>query len=222
MSATTVPASGPHGHRSLRLATVVGVVLLLAVLGTYSATEMFGPSRNPSPGVGENRTVVVYDNTTVFQNTTHNVTTPVYHNTTVWQNSTVYQNGSYYHTTTVYVNTTKVVMIPVVNITGISWALDPSGAFAGEISAALVTPTGPEFNHSYPLGTVMWIVVTITNNATRGGQLEISVSSPFELVDSQPSVPHAIEASSTMTVELSIGVPYSPGDYSLAMTVAVT
>jgi len=41
-------------------------------------------------------------------------------------------------------------------------------------------------------------------------------------VDSQPSVPHAIAALSTLTFEVSIGVPYVPGEYTLVMTVTVS
>ena len=222
MSGNPAGGSGSHGHRSLRLAAVFGVVVLLAILGTYTATEMFGPSHSPTPSAGQNRTVVIYDNSTVFRNTTHNVTTPVYHNSTVWQNSTVYENGTIYRTTTVYVNTTTVVEVPVVNVTGITWTFNSTSAYAGAIGANLLEPDGLGFVHSYPLGTVMWIVVNVTNNATLSGHMDISAAWPFEVVDSQPSVPRSIAAESTMTVEVSIGVPYSPGQYSLGLTVSVT
>jgi hypothetical protein len=201
---------------------VVGVVVLLAVLGTYWTTETFAPAHSPSSAVGQNRTIVVYHNTTVFQNTTNNVTTPIFHNTTIWQNSTDYRNGTVYLTTTVYINTTKVVMIPVVNVTGISWAFSATAPFAGKIGATLLAPTGVGFVHSYPLGTVMWILVNVTNNASSQGLLEISLASPFILIDSQPAVPHAIAADTTMTFELSIGVPYTAGEYPMVLQVSVT
>jgi len=218
------PSAGrnPSGHGHPRMVAFLLALILLACLGTYWTTVTFTPLHSTAAGPGTNRTVIVYDNSTVFQNTTRNVTTPVFHNTTMWQNSTVYQNGTVYHTTTVYVNTTKVVMIPVVNITGFRWGFNSSGSFAGQVGANLVAPAGSGFNHSYPLGTVMWIVVNVTNYASHAGQLGISLASPFELVDSQPSVPHAIAALSTLTFEVSIGVPYVPGEYTLVMTVTVS
>jgi hypothetical protein len=216
-------AGGPsHTHRHFRLAAMLLVVILLACLGTYWTTVTFTPLHSPAASGGTNRTIVVYHNTTVFENTTRNVTTPIFHNTTVWQNSTAYHNGTVYQTTIVYVNTTKVVMIPVVNITGIAWAFDPAGSFVGEIGGQLVTPTGDGFVHSYPLGTVMWILVNVTNNATVSGLLKISPASPFILVDSQPGIPRTLPGASTMTIELSIGVPYAPGQYTLALDVTVT
>jgi hypothetical protein len=217
---TAVPQPPGHGHP--RLVAFLFVLILLASLGTYWTTVTFTPLHSPTASVGTNRTIVVYHNTTIFQNTTHSVTTPVFHNTTVWHNSTNYQNGTIFGTTTVYVNTTEVVMIPVVNITGIAWAFDPASPFAGEIAADLVAPTGAGFVHSYPLGTVMWILVNVTNNATSSGHLDLSVAAPFVFVDSQPSLPHALPAASATTFEVSIGVPYTPGDYPLALTVTVT
>lgn len=222
MSGNTTGPSGAHGHRSLRFAAVVGVVVLLAILGTYWTTETFGPTHSPTTGVGDNRTVVIYHNATVFENSTQNVTTPLYHNTTVWQNSTEYENDTVYHTTTVYVNTTQVVMIPVVNVTGISWVFNSTGHFAGTTAASLVAPDGDAFVHSYPLGTVMWIVVNVTNGASAAGTLRVNTSSPFFLIDSQPAVPHLIAADTTMTLELSIGVPYTPGEHTIVIDVAVT
>jgi hypothetical protein len=221
MSGDLTPEAGSHGHRHFRLAAMLLVVILLACLGTYWTTVTFTPLHSPAAAAGTNRTIVVYHNTTVFQNTTRNVTTPIFHNTTVWQNSTAYENGTVFHTTTVYVNTTQVVMLPVVNLTGISWMLDPTGPFAGKISADLVSPLGAGSVHSYPLGVVMWILVNVTNNATTSGHLDISPASPFVLVDSQPSMPHTIPAASTMTFELSIGVPYTPGAYALELDVTV-
>ncbi len=216
------PAPTPsHGHRSLRLAAVVGIVVLLAILGTYWTTETIGPSHSPTTVVGGNRTTIIYHNATVFENTTDNMTTPVYHNTTVWQNSTDYQNNTVYHTTTVYVNTTQIVLIPVVNITGITWVFNSSGHFAGTTSATLIAPDGEGFVHSYPLGTVMWILVNVTNQASSSGILHVNMSSPFFLVDSQPAVPHLIAADTTMNFELSIGVPYAPGEYSMVLNVTV-
>ncbi|MFZ1024205.1 MAG: hypothetical protein WAN87_08725 [Thermoplasmata archaeon] len=165
---------------------------------------------------------MVYHNSTIFQNTTHNVTTPVFHNSTIWQNSTSYVNNTVYKTTTIYVNTTEVVMIPVVNITGLIWNIDPSESFAGEIGAVLIMPTGAGFVHSYPLGTVMWILVNITNNAASNAHMNVIASSPFFLVDSQPSIPHELPKTSTTMFELSIGVPYSPGEDALELNVTVT
>jgi hypothetical protein len=229
MSGNDSSPPSPHGHRGLRLAVVVGVVVLLAIMGTYWATESFAPTHTPTTVVqGQNRTIVVYhnstiyQNTTVYQNTTHNVTTPVFHNSTVWQNSTAYENGTIYHNTTIYVNTTTVVLTPVVNVTGLSWVFDPSSSFVGKISATVVTPGGDGFVHSYPMGTVMWIVVNITNSAKSEGLLHVSLSSPFILVDSQPSVPRNIAAASTTTFELSIGIPYTPGEYTMTLDVSVT
>jgi len=217
---TTGGQSPVHGHP--RVFVFLVVLILLACLGTYWTTVTFTPLHTPAASPVTNRTVVVYHNTTVFQNTTHNVTTPIFDNTTVWHNSTNYQNGTFYRTNTVYVNTTEVMMIPVVNVTGISWAFSSTGPFAGKIAAALGTPTEPGFVHSYPLGTVMWIEVNITNNATSTGRLSITPSSPFVLCDSQPSLPNALPPASTLTVELSIGVPYTPGAYTLGLTVSVT
>ncbi len=209
-------------HQHYGLVALLTVVILLACLGTYWTTTTFG-GHNPTTTVsGGNRTVVVYHNSTMFQNTTHNVTIPVFHNTTIWQNSTNYVNGTVYHTTTIYVNTTKVVMIPVVNVTGLVWNIDPASSFAGKIAAELLTPTGAGFVHSYPLGTVMWILVNITNHASTDGHLSVSASSPFILVDSQPSFPYTLAKGSTLTLELSIGVPYSPGEYNLDLNVTVT
>jgi len=222
MSGDLSPQADPHAHRHFRLAAMLVVVILLACLGTYWTTVTFNPSHVPTTGAGTNRTIVVYHNTTIFQNTTHSVTTPIFHNTTVWHNSTNYQNGTIYGTTTVYVNTTEVVMIPVVNITGIAWAFDPAGSFVGMIGAQLVAPTGVGFDHSYPLGTVMWLLVNVTNNATVSGHLDLTVAAPFVFVDSQPSLPHTIAAASTLTLEISIGVPYSAGSFILALSANVT
>jgi len=221
MNADLSAGAPTHGHRHFRLAATLLVVILLACLGTYWTTVTFTPTHAPAAAAGTNRTFVVYHNTTVFQNTTHNLTTPIFHNTTVWQNSTEYQNGTVFHTTTVYVNTTKVVMIPVVNVTGISWAFNSTGLLAGTTSAVLLSPAGDGFVHSFPLGTVMWILVNVTNGAPTSGTLHVSMASPFFLIDSQPSIPHAIAAETTMTFELSIGVPYTPGSYTLVANVSI-
>ena len=222
MSGNLTPQDPPRGHRHYGLIATLIVVILLLCFATYWSTMTFGPRSSVTTVAGGNKTVVVYHNSTVFQNTTHNVSTPVFHNTTIWQNSTNYVNGTVSRTTTIYVNTTEVVMIPVVNVTGLVWTFDPSGTFAGKIGAELVMPTGSAFVHSYPLGTVMWILVNITNNASSNGGLDISAGAPFMLVDSQPSVPNVISKTSAMTIELSIGVPYTPGEYNLVLNVTVT
>jgi len=231
MTGNAAAPGGSHGHRTLRLAGVVGIVVLLSILGTYWTTETFGSVHSPAPTtiVNHNQTSVIYRNNTVyhnstlFQNTTQNLTTPVYHNSTVWQNSTYYQNttNTIYRNTTVYVNTTQVVMVPVVNVTGIGWVFSSTGHFAGTTSAELIAPEGDGFVHSYPLGTVMWIMVNVTNGAKTTGTVNIGLDSPFFLCDSQPAVVHAIAAETTMTFELSIGVPYVPGQYTMVIDVAV-
>jgi hypothetical protein len=222
VSTTRSPGGSSHGHRNLRLGVVVGVVVLLAILGTYYATETYGPTRAPAPAPVQNETKVIYHNTTVFQNTTHNETTPIYHNTTFWQNSTTYRNGTVYNVTTVYVNTTKVVMIPVVNVTGLVWSFNPTGGLAGKLSAELVAPTGPGFEHAYPLGTVMWIVVNVTNSASTNAHVTVTPSAPFVLADSQPSLPTLVPAGTTISLEISIGVPYAPGEYTIALNVGAS
>jgi hypothetical protein len=212
----------PGSHRHIGLIIMVVVLIVLACVGTYWSAVTLGPRASSGSSNGANHTVVVYHNSTIFQNTTHNLTTPVFHNSTIWQNTTNYVNGTVYKTTTIYVNTTEVVMIPVVNITGLAWNIDPSDSFAGEIAAVLIMPTGAGFVHSYPLGTVMWILVNITNNAASNAEMDLSAGSPFFLVDSQPSMPHELPKTSTTMFELSIGVPYSPGEYAMDLDVTVT
>jgi hypothetical protein len=222
MSGSSATPVSPASHRHRGMMAITIAIILLACLGTYWATVTFGPHGTSSSGGGGDKTIVVYHNSTIYQNTTNNVTNPVFHNSTIWQNSTNYVNGTVYRTTTIYVNTTEVVMIPVVNVTGLAWNFDPSTSFVGKIAATLVSPTGANFVHSYPLGTVMWILVNVTNHAASSGFLNISAGGPFFLIDSQPSVPHWIAKNSVTTIELSIGVPYSAGVYNLDLNISVT
>lgn len=72
-------SEGMHTHPRMIAALVAGMIL--AGLAMYVATSMLGP--NQSTPKESTRTQIVYDNSTVYRNTTTNTTMPIYHNTTV-------------------------------------------------------------------------------------------------------------------------------------------
>jgi hypothetical protein len=114
-----------------------------------------------------------------------------------------------YKTTTIYVNTTKIVEMPVVNITGVN-VVYQTGSFT--VSAAFDS-------HELPTGTVTWLTLRAHNLESNQNSFKLSVQAPFAMIATTPALPAPIVGGGAITVIVAIGLPYAPGNYTCSFDV---
>ncbi len=175
-------------------------VIRLAVIFTFVMIGMAGllavGSSLTATSAPVSTTTYVYDNSTVFVNSTSNTSVNHWDNTTAYVYN--YQNNSW----TEYVNTTYLVSIPVVVVTSLT--VD----FANGTSETFALPA----NYSLPVGTVTWAQFEMT-----GTPSSLGINAPWTLLSfSATPVKDAAPEPMCMghgpeLVTVLIGVPYTAG-----------
>lgn len=180
----------------LSITSVFGILGLVAVMLVASGSQVAAVGTTIN-----NPTTYVYNNSTVYANTT---TAGANH----WDNTTTYVNDS--TSTTVFINTTYVVMIPVVNVTSITVV------FANDTSANIAI----DANYSLPIGTVTWLQFNVISTLC-GQTSHLTVNAPWTMLSAASSTnQHNIGSDGTTTETVLIGVPYFPGTYAIIVTVS--